>query len=100
MEKELSQLRCSEPSQGWNIVNEDLLLPALIVGSFTNVPHGQAPVCGLLGNIKIKVSLEPPTFSHPRHLLFWTLDYHPAISNFSAGSLAIQNSLSLPLIDI
>ena len=31
--------------QGWNIVSEDLLLPASIVGSFTKVPRGWTPVC-------------------------------------------------------
>ena len=35
------------PPQGWNVVNKDLLLPALIVGSFTKASHGRA---SLLGN--------------------------------------------------
>ena len=33
--------------QGWNIVSEDLLLPASIVGSFTKVPCERTPVCSL-----------------------------------------------------
>ena len=32
MGKKGSELRCSELSQGWTVLNKDLLLPALIVG--------------------------------------------------------------------
>ena len=45
MGKEGSEVKYSKSSQGWNIVNKDLFLPALIVGSFTKVPLGWAPVC-------------------------------------------------------
>ena len=40
LEKEDSELMCSKLSQGWNIVNKDQLLPALI-GSFTKAPCAQ-----------------------------------------------------------
>lgn len=40
--KEHSKHTCSEPPQGWNIVNIDLFLLALVVGSFTEAPRGQA----------------------------------------------------------
>ena len=43
--KEDSKHKCSEPHQGWTIVNKDTFLPALVVGSFIKVPHGHAPVC-------------------------------------------------------
>ena len=39
--KEGSELRYSEPLQGWNVVNKDLFLPALLIGSFTKAPHGR-----------------------------------------------------------
>ena len=39
-----SKLKCSHPSQDWSIVNKDLFLPALIVGPFTKVTRGWAPV--------------------------------------------------------
>lgn len=45
--KEGSELRCSEPSQGWNAVNKALLLPALIVGSYTMVTCEWASVCSV-----------------------------------------------------
>ena len=32
------ELRCSKLSQGWNVINKDIPLPALIVGSFTKAP--------------------------------------------------------------
>ena len=47
MGKEDSELRCFELSQGWNTVNKDLLLPALIVGSYTMVTYEWAPVCSV-----------------------------------------------------
>ena len=43
-EEEGSKRQCSQPSQGWNIVNESLFLPALIVGSFTKVPSEWARI--------------------------------------------------------
>ena len=36
--KKGSELRCFKLSQGWNVVNKDLLLPALIVRSFPKAP--------------------------------------------------------------
>lgn len=42
--KEGPELRCSEHPQGWNVVNTDLFLLSLIVGSFTKVTHGRAGV--------------------------------------------------------
>ena len=38
MGKDNSKFRCSKLSQGWNIVNKDLVPPALIVGSYTKAP--------------------------------------------------------------
>ena len=38
MGKEGSKLRCSNLSQGWNDVNKDLFLPALIVGHSPRYP--------------------------------------------------------------
>ena len=46
--KEGSKHKCSELPQGGNIVNRNLFLPALIVGSFTKAPHGRGPVCSLI----------------------------------------------------
>ena len=43
--KEGSEMRCSKLSQGWNVVNKDLFLPALIVGSYTKVLCEWALVC-------------------------------------------------------
>ena len=40
--EEGSEMRCSAHPQGWNVVDKDLLLPALIVGLFTQAPPGQA----------------------------------------------------------
>ena len=40
--------KCSDsPLQGWNIVNEDLSLPILIIGLFTKAPREWAPVCSV-----------------------------------------------------
>ena len=41
------ELRCSKLSQGWNVVNKDPFLPALMVGSFTEAARGWAPVCSV-----------------------------------------------------
>ena len=41
--EEGSELRCSKLSQGWNVVNKDLLLPAFTVESFTTTPCGWVP---------------------------------------------------------
>lgn len=38
---------CSWLPQGWNVVNKDLLLPVLIVGSYTKTTYERAPVCSL-----------------------------------------------------
>ena len=43
--KEGSEPKWSETIQGWNIVNKDLFLSALIVGSFTRAPRDRAPLC-------------------------------------------------------
>lgn len=53
LRKEGSELRGSKLSRGWNVVNKTLLLPSLIVGSFTTVPHGWAPVCLITSGINI-----------------------------------------------
>ena len=45
MGKEGFKHKCWEPPQGWNIVNKNLFLPALISESFTKVPCGRTPVC-------------------------------------------------------
>ena len=42
-----SEQRCSKLSQGWNVVNKDLFLPALIAGSYTNMPRERALVCSV-----------------------------------------------------
>ena len=39
-----SELNCSQAPQGWNIVNKDLFLLLLIVGSYTKAPHERDPV--------------------------------------------------------
>ena len=44
--KKGSEHKCSECSRGRNIVNKNLFLPELIVGSFTKAPHGQARLLG------------------------------------------------------
>ena len=33
----------SKSHQGWNVINKDLFLPALIVGSYTKATHEWAP---------------------------------------------------------
>ena len=40
-----SELKCSQPPQGWNPVNRNLFLSTLIVGSYTKAPREWAPVC-------------------------------------------------------
>ena len=61
MEKEGSELSCSKQfskqgrkhecsriPQGCNVVNKDLILPVLIVGSHTKMIYERAPVCLLI----------------------------------------------------
>ena len=43
--KEGSEVRCSDLPQGWNVVNKDMLLPTLIVRSFTKATHEWTLVC-------------------------------------------------------
>ena len=42
-----SEQECSQYPQGWNPVNKNLFPSILVVGSCTNAPHAQFPVCSL-----------------------------------------------------
>ena len=44
-EEQGSECKCSQHPQDWNIINKNLFLSILIVGSYTKVPCEQDPVC-------------------------------------------------------